>query len=357
MKILSIKNLKKSFGHETILENINLDVMKGEVISIIGSSGTGKSTLLRAINFLSPPSSGDIYFKDELITKHNIDNIRKKMNMVFQNFGLFSHLTVLQNVTSGQIDLLKYSKKEAETNAMQILKIVGLVERAGFYPNQLSGGQKQRVAIARCIAMKPEIILFDEPTSSLDPTMVSEVIAVMRSLAKSGITMLVVTHEMDFAKDVSNRVLYMDEKHIYEEGTPKEVFFNPQKPKTKAFIYNIRSFIFDTFCKSFDYIALLSGVENFCFRNAIDRKMTNKLILLVEELFIHIVTVLYDKCHISLNYSEVLGSFEIIVKYDGKKSNVLETSENDLALTIIQNTAKKINYDYIDGVNTINVYL
>ena len=355
--IISIKNLKKSFGNEVILENVNLDVNKGEVISIIGPSGTGKSTLLRAINFLSPPTTGEIYFKGDKITKHNVDFIRQKMNMVFQNFGLFSHLTVLQNIEAGQRDLLKYTPAEAKEKAMSILKTVGLVERANFYPNQLSGGQKQRVAIARCIAMDPEVILFDEPTSALDPTMVSEVIAVMRNLAKSGITMLLVTHEMDFAKDVSNRVLYMDAKGIYEEGTPEQIFNNPQKSKTKAFIYNIRSYHFETQSKNFDYLELLSGVENFCFRNAINKKTSNNLHLLIEEVVMNIISPVQAKWHLSLNYSEVLENFEIIITYPGEKCNLLETSQDELSLILVNRTAKSINYCYENENNIFNLKL
>ncbi|MCL2064819.1 MAG: amino acid ABC transporter ATP-binding protein [Candidatus Cloacimonetes bacterium] len=355
--ILSIRNLNKTFGNEVILENVNLEIKQGEVISIIGPSGTGKSTFLRAINFLSPLTHGEIYFKGAKITNHNVDFIRQKMNMVFQNFGLFSHLTVMQNITSGQIDLLKLPKAEAKEKAMSILKTVGLAERANFYPNQLSGGQKQRVAIARCIAMNPEVILFDEPTSALDPTMVSEVIAVMRSLAKSGITMLVVTHEMEFAKEVSNRVLYMDEKGIYEAGTPEVIFNNPQKSKTKTFIYNIRSYNYETESKNFDYLELLSGVENFCFRNAINKKISNKLHLLIEELITNIISPERAKWHLNLTHSEVLESFEIIIIYAGEKNNLLETSKEELPLMLVNNIAKSINYDYEDGNNILTLKL
>ncbi len=202
MSIISVKNLEKRFGNNIILQNVSAEIEKGEVISIIGPSGTGKSTFLRAINFLDPPTGGEVYFGGERITKKNMDAIRLKMGMVFQSFGLFSHLDVMGNLTAGPVRLLKTSKKEAEEKAADLLKTVGLSERARYMPGQLSGGQKQRVAIARCLAMSPEVILFDEPTSALDPTMVGEVMAVMRNLAKSGMTMLVVTHEMDFARHI-----------------------------------------------------------------------------------------------------------------------------------------------------------
>ena len=357
MSIISIRNLKKSYENHVILENIDLDVHAGEVISIIGPSGTGKSTLLRAINYLDPPTEGNIFFKGEEITKKNVDIIRKKMNMVFQNFGLFSHLNVMENLLLGQISLLNIFKKEATEKAMRILKMVGLGERAYFYPNKLSGGQKQRVAIARCLAMEPEVILFDEPTSALDPTMVSEVMSVMRNLAKSGMTMLVVTHEMDFAREVSSRVLYIDENTIYEQGTPDEIFYRPTNPKTKSFIYNIRSFHWEIKSSNFDYAELLGTVENFCFRNGIENKIANSIQLMVEELVINIVTPIHNQCDIKLNYSEKLDTYELTVSYPGPKSNILEKTEDDLSLTIVKKTAKNINFEHFEGKNIITVDL
>ncbi|MDR0857617.1 MAG: amino acid ABC transporter ATP-binding protein, partial [Oscillospiraceae bacterium] len=220
MSVISVKNLTKAYGENVILSNISTEISKGEVISIIGPSGTGKSTLLRALNMLDPPTSGEIIFNGvNLCEKRaDIDAARKKMGMVFQNFGLFGHMTVIENICAAPIKLLKKSKAEAIQKAEELLKTVGLSERAGHYPHQLSGGQKQRVAIARCLAMEPEVILFDEPTSALDPTMVGEVMAVIRKLAADGMTMLIVTHEMSFARSVSNRIFYMDEGIIYEDG-------------------------------------------------------------------------------------------------------------------------------------------
>jgi len=357
MSIISVKNLGKSFGDNMILQNINVDIEKGEVISIIGPSGTGKSTFLRAINFLDPPTDGEVFFDDEKITKKNVDAARRRMGMVFQNFGLFSHLDVMGNLTAGPVKLLKTPKKDAEEKASELLKTVGLAERAKFLPRQLSGGQKQRVAIARCLAMSPEVILFDEPTSALDPTMVSEVIAVMRSLAKSGMTMIIVTHEMDFARDVSNRVFYMDEGGIYEEGSPEEIFSDPKKPKTQVFIYNIRSFNYEVTSRDFDYVEMLGGVENFCFRHAIEKKTANKLQLLAEELVINIITPQYGACSLNLNFSEKLGTYELSVSYAGEKSDALENAEDDLSAMMVKNSAKEIHHEYADGVNTITATL
>jgi polar amino acid transport system ATP-binding protein len=275
------------------------------------------------------------------------------MGMVFQNFGLFSHLCVVDNITAGPVRLLKTPKDEAVKKAAELLKTVGLSDRAGHYPRQLSGGQKQRVAIARCLAMSPDVILFDEPTSALDPTMVSEVMAVIRSLAKSGMTMLVVTHEMAFARDVSSRVFYMDDGGIYEDGSPAEIFNSPKKPKTQAFIYNIHSYNYEITNRLFDYAEMLGGVENFCFRHAIEKKTANKLQLLAEELVINIVTPKYGACSLDITFSERLGSYELSVSYIGEKSDAIQTAENELSVKMVKNSAREIRHEYIGGRNII----
>jgi len=359
MSIISVRNLEKRYGSNVILHDVNADVEKGEVISIIGPSGTGKSTFLRALNFLDPPTGGEVFFNGEMLTKNNLDALRRKMGMVFQNFGLFSHLDIMGNLTLGPTRLLKTPLLDAEKNASGLLKTMGLLERARFFPKQLSGGQKQRVAIARCLAMSPEVILFDEPTSALDPTMVSEVMAVMRGLAKSGMTMLVVTHEMDFARDISNRVFYMDEGGIYEEGSPADIFGAPKKPKTQAFIYNIRSYSFEALNRDFDFVEMLGGVENFCARHAIDKKMANKLQMLAEELVINIVTPKFGACLLNLNFSEKLGTYELTVSYSGENANALDQTQDDLSATMVKSTAKTIRHEYQpdDGKNTITATL
>jgi len=353
MSLISIRNLEKTFGNNVILKGINADIEKGEVISIIGPSGTGKSTFLRAINFLDPPSSGEVFFDGVKITKKNVDGVRRRMGMVFQNFGVWSHLDIMGNLTTGPIKLLKEAKQVTEEKAYRLLKTVGLAERAHYYPHQLSGGQKQRVAIARCLAMSPEAILFDEPTSALDPTMVSEVMAVMRSLAKSGMTMIVVTHEMDFARDVSNRVFYMDEGGIYEEGSPDDIFSNPKKPKTQNFIFNIRSFNYEASSSDFDYVEMLSGVENFCFRNAIEKKTANILLLLAEELVINIVMPKYKACSLNLRFAEKLESYELSVAYNGENQDALESSGDDLSAILVRKSAKSTRHEYIPGDTAI----
>lgn len=238
MNILQIKNLHKSYGLEEVLKGVNLEVSKGEIISIIGSSGSGKSTLLRCINYLEIPTSGEILFKDTdyHATNKLIQNLRSKVTMVFQSFNLFDNLNVLENLILAPQKVLKLNKKDLIEKAYQTLDSVGMKEFANKLPKHLSGGQKQRVAIARALMMNPEIILFDEPTSALDPEMVGEVLDVMKSLAKTGITMLIVTHEMSFAKELSDRVIFMNEGVIYEDGSPDIIFNSPRLARTKEFL-------------------------------------------------------------------------------------------------------------------------
>ena len=238
MSLISVSHLRKSFNGVAVLRDVNAEIEKGEVVSIIGPSGTGKSTFLRCLNRLEPPDGGTIVVGGVDVTapKADLAAVRRRMGMVFQNFNLFGNLDVLGNVMAAQCDLLGVPKAAAKAKALEILGRVGLADKAEALPDELSGGQKQRVAIARALAMDPEILLFDEPTSALDPTMVGEVLAVVKDLAKTGMTMLIVTHEMGFARDVSTRVFYMDEGVIYEDGTPSGVFNHPQKPKTIEFV-------------------------------------------------------------------------------------------------------------------------
>ena len=241
--ILEIRHLSKSFGTHEVLRDIDFTVEKGDVISIIGASGSGKSTLLRCINLLETPTSGEILFHDKNVTegKLNAAAYRSKVGMVFQSFNLFNNMTVLKNCMVGQIKVLKRSQEESRKAAMKYLERVGMAPYINARPRQLSGGQKQRVAIARALAMDPEVLLFDEPTSALDPEMVGEVLTVMQSLAKDGMTMLVVTHEMSFARDVSTRVVYMNQGVICEQGAPADVFGNPQQQETKDFLSRFRN--------------------------------------------------------------------------------------------------------------------
>lgn len=239
--MIKVVNLYKNFGDLQVLKGINEEIKKGEVVVIIGPSGSGKSTLLRCLNLLETPSDGDIIYEGKsIIDKNNdINKLRKRMGMVFQQFNLFPNLTILENITIAPIKVKNIDKLEANNLAMDLLKLIGLEDKAKSYPNQLSGGQKQRVAIVRALAMSPELMLFDEPTSALDPEMVEEVLDLMKTLAKDGMTMVVVTHEMGFAKEVEDRIIFMDDGKIVETGTPDEIFNNSKHPRTQEFLRKV----------------------------------------------------------------------------------------------------------------------
>lgn len=239
--MISVRNLHKSFGELKVLNGINCSIKEKEVVCVIGPSGSGKSTFLRCLNLLEEITSGEVIIDGVRINdpKTNINEVRKEVGMVFQQFNLFPHMTVLDNITLAPIRVRKFSKEEAESRALSLLSKVGLSDKAGAYPEQLSGGQQQRVAIARALAMQPKVMLFDEPTSALDPEMVKEVLDVMKQLAKEGMTMVVVTHEMGFAREVGDRVLFMDQGLIVEEGTPEQVFTQTQNERTKAFLSKV----------------------------------------------------------------------------------------------------------------------
>ncbi len=239
--MIYVNNLSKNFGNNEVLKEINEHIKKGEVVVVIGPSGSGKSTFLRCLNLLEEPTSGEIVFEGSRITDKNtnINKLREKMGMVFQQFNLFPHKSVLENITIAPIKVKGEKSEEAKKKAMSLLNMVGLTEKADSYPASLSGGQKQRIAIARALAMEPDVMLFDEPTSALDPEMVGEVLNVMKDLAKGGMTMVVVTHEMGFAKEVGDRILFMDGGNIVEQGTPEEIFNNPKNPRTIDFLSKV----------------------------------------------------------------------------------------------------------------------
>ena len=326
--MIKVEHLAKRYGELTVLKDVTVDIAKGEVISIIGPSGTGKSTFLRCLNLLDPPSGGRIEIDgiNLLDPATDVPKMRRKMGMVFQSFNLFAHLSVLDNLTLGPIKLLGARKAEAQAKARELLKLVGLAEKAGSFPDELSGGQKQRVAIARCLAMEPQIILFDEPTSALDPTMVSEVLAVMRRLAKEGLTMLVVTHEMDFARDISSRVFYMDEGVIYEQGTPAQIFDQPQREKTRAFIHRIRSVCLRIDSPDFDLYAINAELEQFCEKQILPKKTRQHLLLLVEELLaIYQPRLAAAALELTLGYAEKTGRLELTLDAPGDAPNPLDS--------------------------------
>ena len=288
--MIEIRNLTKTYDKNAgpVLENVNAVIEKGDVIAIIGPSGTGKSTFLNAINLLDKATSGEIIFDGVNLMAPDtpIEDYRKRIGMVFQSFNLFSHMTVLENVMIPQIDLLKISRQEAYENAMEQLRLVGMSEKRFSYPNQLSGGQKQRVAIARTVAMKPEVMLLDEPTSALDPTMVAEVEYVIKKLAEKGHTMLIVTHAIEFAREVSNRIFYMDQKGIYEDGPTEEVFLHPKKERTRRFLKRIKSLELKFSATNFNFIETIGKIEEFGDKADVANEKIKKAELLFEEFIV-----------------------------------------------------------------------
>ena len=286
MSIIEVKHLRKEYPNVTPLKDVNAYVDRGEVISIIGPSGTGKSTFLRCLNRLETPTSGQIIVdgQDMCAPDVDLDLMRRKMGMVFQSFNLFDHLLVAENIMLGPTRLLGMGKQEAYEQALKLLKQVGLKDKALNYPRELSGGQKQRVAIARGLAMNPDILLFDEPTSALDPSMVSEVLSVMKDLAARGLTMLVVTHEMRFARDASSRVFYMDKGELWEAGPPSQIFEHPKRKETYDFIFRVRSWNWEIHDIDYDYHAMMGSVMAFCGRQFLGGRVANQCQMAVEEI-------------------------------------------------------------------------
>ena len=349
--MIEIKHLSKNYGTLQVLKDVNATIRKGEVISIIGPSGTGKSTFLRSLNLLEKPDGGEIIIDGTnlLDPKTNVPHVRRKMGMVFQNFNLFNHLTILENLCCAPMDLLGMGKEEARAQAMELLGMVGLAEKADAMPSQLSGGQKQRVAIARCLSMKPKIILFDEPTSALDPTMVSEVLAVIRDLAKQGMTMMIVTHEMEFAKNVSSRVFYMDQGIIYEEGTPQQIFEAPQKERTKAFINRVREYRYTIKSKDYDLYAIQGGMTGFCEKHFLGNSIQFRIQLLVEEM-LNLIQLNKGDVEIVLNYSEKNSavSMEFLLSQQCKACDIFQ-NPNNLETSIIQGLCDTVEEKEIEG--------
>ena len=347
--MIELKNLTKIYPNAVPLKDVSVKINNGDVISVIGPSGTGKSTLIRCMNLLEKPTNGSVFLNGEEISAkgYDVKAARRKMGMVFQSFNLFGHLTVIENLMLAPMDLLKKSKQEAYETGMELLQRVGLADKALNYPDELSGGQKQRVAIARTLAMNPEILLFDEPTSALDPTMVSEVQAVIRDLAKSGKTMLIVTHEMQFARAISNRVFYMDDGGIYEDGTPEQIFDEPQKERTKQFIRKLKIFEAQIESRGYDFIGFGAEIDRYLLQNDVSPAQKYRIRLAIEELVQQILLPRYEQPHISVRteYSMRDKDCLVTVTYAGEKFDI-NTTENDISLAMLKNTAEEIRYQY-----------
>jgi len=350
--VIRIEHLKKEYAAATPLMDVNAEIHDGEVISVIGPSGTGKSTLLRCINLLEIPTAGKIFIDGEEITAKGckVHLLRQKMGMVFQSFNLFNHLNVIENIMAGPMSLMGKTRQEAYDKGMELLRSVGLADKALAFPDELSGGQKQRAAIARTLAMEPEILLFDEPTSALDPTMIAEVLAVIRNLARQGLTMLIVTHEMNFARDVSSRIFYMDEGEIYEDGTPEQIFEHPRREKTRQFILRRKVLDESITSRDFDFLAVNSRIEEFGRKNLMDQKKIISAIRVFEELGVQmILSKLGNRVdiRITLEFSEQTGEASLLLRWRGDAFDPL-VEEDALPVLLAKKAASELLYSY-DG--------
>ncbi|MBQ8506934.1 MAG: ATP-binding cassette domain-containing protein [Clostridia bacterium] len=359
--MIEIRGLCKSFGNSEVLKNLNLTVEQGEVIAIIGSSGCGKSVMLRCMELLERPDAGQIFIDGQEITARNadVDQIRRSMGMVYQNFNLFTHMNVMDNLCLAPIRLLGMKREEAEKKARALLNQVGLLDKADAMPGKLSGGQKQRIAIARCLMMEPKIMLFDEPTSALDPTMVGEVLATMRMLAKRGMTMIIVTHEMKFAREVADRVLFFADKGIYEQGSPEEIFDHPSGQKTIAFIRKMKFLTHHISSREFDLMELQGSIYSFAERYGLGSKTAYRLQLCTEELVYEMIAHAEENISmdIAIEYSEAEKEIRISCRCVGEAFNPFAGSADDdsLGVTIIRYTAKNYTHSYEDGANVLRI--
>ena len=347
--MIKIEHLKKEYPNVTPLKDVNAEIRDGDVIAVIGPYGTGKSTLLRCINLLEQPTAGRIWIGEDEITDRrcNINRVRERMGMVFQSFNLFGHMTVIENVMFSPVELKGMSRQAAYDKGIELLRMVGLAEKALNYPDELSGGQKQRVAIARTLAMDPEIILLDEPTSALDPAMVDEVKAVILELTKSGKTMMIVTHEMNFARAVSNRVFYMDQGGIYEDGTPDQIFDNPQKELTRRFIKKLKILELDIDSRDYDFVGAGAEIERYCQQNNLASKEKYRIRLAIEELVLQILLphMPEPQIHVTVEYASLEERTDLTLNYGGERFDPQE-SDNELSLSVLNSVVDSISYHY-----------
>ena len=364
MSLIEVKGLKKSFGSMNVLKGIDLAVEQGERVAIIGGSGCGKSVFLRSLCLLEKPDAGQVFIDGQEITAKGakVDEIRRGMGMVFQKFHLFSEMDVMDNLCLAPTRLLNMSREDAEKKAMDLLYQVGLSSRAHAWPTVLSGGQQQRIAICRCLMMEPKVLLFDEPTSALDPTMVGEVLAVIRMLAKRKMSMLIVTHEINFAREVADRVLFFADGGIYEQGTPAEIFDAPRREKTISFIHKIKYFSYEIRERRFDLMQMNGGIQSFGEKYGLVPKRILRLQLCCEEL----IYELLDKCYpgrdevdlnLLISYAELDDTTRIDIDCAGAPYNPFEQEEDSLNVTILKNTSKQLDYRYEDNRNRITIKL
>lgn len=359
--LLSVRDLKKAYNGRTVLNGVDADIFPGEAIFVIGPSGGGKSTFLRCLNLLERPDSGSITFmgQDILAPRADVNRLRKEVGMVFQHFNLFPHLTVLRNITLAPSLTKLATRYEAEAHARKLLARIGLADKADAYPTQLSGGQKQRIAIVRALAMRPRLVLFDEPTSALDPTMVNEVLAVIRDLAKSGMTMMIVTHEMRFARDVSTRVFYMDQGEVYEEGPPEQIFGDPRRTRTRAFIRRVDLRAFPVVRGDFDLYHFRAEVDDFAMRQMMPPKRRKTLALVLEELIENLLFPRAKSITLEIGISSESGEAEIHATWQGAPENPLEAADEAgaMARIILAKRCAKPSFTAQDGTNILSLIL
>ena len=354
--MIEFRNVGKTYpSGATPFSGVNLTVNDGEVISIIGPSGTGKSTLLRCINLLDPPTEGEILVDGESITVSGYDagRVRRKVGMVFQSFNLFGNITVIENIMRPQMDKLGRTKQEAYDKAIELLKSVGLLKQRFSYPDALSGGQKQRVAIARALAMDPEVILFDEPTSALDPTLVEEVQTIIKRLAETDKTMMIVTHDLNFARQISTRVLYLDEGGIYEDGTPEQIFEHPLREKTLAFTRCLKAIRIDIDSPHYDFAAETARIDEYCSAQRLSVSVSNRVLSIFEELCNEILIPVLGsetKIRADITHSEDNDLLTMEFCYAGQPFSP-ENSENAVSLAIIKNNVSTLSHESLDGAD------
>ena len=352
--MISVKNLCKSYDDLQILKDVNIDFPDGSTTVIIGGSGCGKSTLLRCLNLLEKPDCGTIEIDGEdIVTAKNVDKLRQKLGMVYQSFNLFSHLSVLENIILAPMKVKKISKEEAISKAYKLLKMVGMENRATHMPDQLSGGQKQRVAIARALAMEPEVMLFDEPTSALDPTMVDEVETVIKRLVDSGMTSIIVTHEMRFARNIASNILFLAEGGVYEEGSPDQIFDNPQKNLTRRFIYRSRMYEEALNKTDIDIYELCSRIRQYAIAYGLTRKQSKGIEYFCEELIYPLI--MFNNAVLRIIADENRNEYSITAEFKGLNKDPLSLEcIDELGLSIVKAYSLSLNSSCINGIWQIN---
>lgn len=349
--MIRIEHLRKEFADVTPLKDVSATINDGDVISVIGPSGTGKSTLLRCVNLLEQPTDGRIWIDGEEITAptYNPSKVRQKVGMVFQSFNLFGHLTAIENIMLSPVTLQKIGKQEAYDRGMQLLRKVGLADKAMSYPDELSGGQQQRIAIVRTLAMNPSIILLDEPTSALDPTMVGEVQSVIRELADTDKTLMIVTHEMGFAQAISTRVFYMDQGVIYEEGSTQEIFQHPRRERTRRFIRRLKVLELRIESRDYDFLGMTSEIESYCLKNQIAFRLSNHIQLVFEELVHQVLMPRLEDPNIviTIEYATKEESASLTARYGGALFDATAVRD-DLPMSLLKGSSTQMSYTWLE---------